>query len=469
MILSHITLEYDYYPVDHKNIFVSYGVCYNNLAGKTNLMMALFGKDKPVKASEAKPKKEKVDMASLKLAIERQITKPIEEVSIVNLVSLFVKYAYVARASDIHLDPTADKIRVRFRIDGILHDIFDKIYITKSLHQEIISRIKVMSGLRTDEHFLPQDGRFKTDPDGVGPIDVRVSIMPTYYGENAVLRLLAETQTFILEDLGFSPEELKKVEKAIRKPYGMILANGPTGSGKSTTLYTILKKLNIPDTSIITVEDPIEYSLEGITQVQVDSRVGLTFANGLRSILRQDPNVIMVGEIRDQETASIAVNAALTGHLLLSTLHTNDAATTFPRLMDMGVPPFLIASTINIVMGQRLIRVLCLECKKKRELSASEIESLKEIISDIKNRKPVFYYGEGCQACGGSGYRGRTGIREVIEVNDEVRELVMTRANAQKIKEAAIRSGMQTMLQSGIQKATQGVTSLEEVLRIIHE
>ena len=409
------------------------------------------------------------DTASLKLEIERQITKPIEEVSIVSLVSLFVKYAYVARASDVHLDPTPDKIRVRFRIDGILHDIFDKISITKSLHQEIISRIKVMSGLRTDEHFLPQDGRFKTDPDGIGAIDVRVSIMPTYYGENAVLRILAETATFTLEDLGFSPDELKKVEKAIKKPYGMILANGPTGSGKSTTLYTVLKKLNIPDTSIITVEDPIEYSLEGITQVQTDARVGLTFANGLRSILRQDPNVIMVGEIRDQETEAIAVNAALTGHLLLSTLHTNDAATTFPRLMDMGVPPFLIASTINIAMGQRLIRTICPDCKKKRELSSSEIESLKEIIPDVKVRKPVFYYGEGCDTCGKSGFKGRTGIREVIEINEEIRELVMARANAQKIKEAAIRGGMQTMLQNGIEKAMAGITSLEEVLRIIHE
>ncbi len=409
------------------------------------------------------------DVNSLKLEIERQITKPIEEVSIVSLVNLFVKYAYVARASDVHLDPTVDKIRVRFRIDGILHDIFDKIFITKSLHQEIISRIKVMSGLRTDEHFLPQDGRFKTDPDGVGPIDVRVSIMPTYYGENAVLRILAETQTFTLEDLGFLLDELKKVEKAIKKPYGMILANGPTGSGKSTTLYTILKRLNVPESSIITVEDPIEYSLEGITQVQTDARVGLTFANGLRSILRQDPNVIMVGEIRDQETASIAVNAALTGHLLLSTLHTNDAATTFPRLMDMGVPPFLIASTVNIAMGQRLIRTLCQDCKKKRELSASEVESLKEMIPHLQEKKPVFYMGGGCESCGGTGYKGRTGIREVIEVNDVIRDLIMARANNQQIKDAAIKNGMRTMLQNGLEKAMQGVTSLEEVLRIIHE
>lgn len=420
---------------------------------------------KPVSAR----KEQKVDPESLKLEIERQITKPIEQVSIVNLVNLFVKYAYVARASDVHLDPSPDKIRVRFRIDGMLHDIFEKIYITKSLHQEIISRIKVMSGLRTDEHFLPQDGRFKTDQDEVGAIDVRVSIMPTYHGENAVLRLLAETQTFTLEDLGFSADELKKVERAIKKPYGMILANGPTGSGKSTTLYTILKKLNIPETSIITVEDPIEYSLEGITQVQADARVGLTFANGLRSILRQDPNVIMVGEIRDQETASIAVNAALTGHLLLSTLHTNDSATTFPRLMDMGVPPFLIASTINVAMGQRLIRMICQDCKKERPVTASELDSLREMIPDLKGKKPVFYVGAGCEKCGGRGYRGRTGIREVIEVNTEIRDLIMNRGNSQQIKEAAMKNGMTTMLQNGLQKALDGQTSIEEVLRIIHE
>ncbi len=428
-------------------------------------------KSKPTQPDTKKGKSihELNDVGSLKLEIERQITKPLEEVSIVSLVNLFVKYAYVARASDVHLDPTTDKIRVRFRIDGILHDIFDKIFITKSLHQEIISRIKVMSGLRTDEHFLPQDGRFKTDPDGVGPIDVRVSIMPTYYGENAVLRILAETHTFTLEDLGFLSDELKKVERAIKKPYGMILANGPTGSGKSTTLYTILKRLNIPETSIITVEDPIEYSLEGITQVQTDARVGLTFANGLRSILRQDPNVIMVGEIRDQETASIAVNAALTGHLLLSTLHTNDSATTFPRLMDMGVPPFLIASTVNIAMGQRLIRTLCQSCKKKRELSSSELDSLKEMIPNLKERKLVFYIGTGCDTCGGTGYHGRTGIREVIEVNDEIRNLIMARANSQQIKEAAVKNGMRTTLQNGLEKAMEGVTSLEEVLRIIHE
>lgn len=408
------------------------------------------------------------DIKSLKLEIEKQLTKPVEEVSIVNLVELFIRYAYSAGASDVHLDPGTDKIRVRFRIDGILHDIFNKVFITKELHQEIISRIKVVSGLRTDEHFLPQDGRFKMEISESEHVDVRVSIAPTYHGENAVLRLLAETQTFTLADLGFSVADLAKVERSIKKPYGMILANGPTGSGKSTTLYTILKQLNIPDVSIVTVEDPIEYSLDGLSQIQADARVGLTFASGLRSILRQDPNVIMVGEIRDQETAGIAVNAALTGHLVLSTLHTNDAATTFPRLMDMGVPPFLIASTLNVAMGQRLIRKICDNCKKKREMTQAEIKSLEEMLPSVGDH-PVFYIGEGCDVCNGSGYKGRTGIREVIEVTKEIRDLVMNRANADQIKEAAVKGGMVTMFRNGIEKALQGITSLEEVLRIIHE
>lgn len=409
------------------------------------------------------------DVKALKVTIEKQLVKPIDEVSIVDLIDLFVAYAYGSRASDIHIEPTVDTVRVRFRIDGILHDIFEKIGVTKDLHNEIISRIKVLSGLRTDEHFLPQDGRFKAKADHFGNIDVRVSIMPTHYGENAILRILAETQSFEIEDLGFSKPDLEKVKRAIEKPYGMILANGPTGSGKTTTLYTILKKLNRPDVSMITIEDPVEYSLEGTTQIQVDAKVGLTFANGLRSILRQDPNIIMVGEIRDQETAGIAVNAALTGHLLLSTLHTNDSATTFPRLIDMGVPPFLVASTLNIAMGQRLVRRLCPDCKKEKVLSTAEIKSLSELMPGVESKPKKYYMAQGCEKCGLSGYQGRIGIREVLEVNDEIRKLVMNRASSQEIKEAAIKNGMVTMVQDGLDKATAGITSIEEVLRTVRE
>lgn len=430
--------------------------------------MSLFAK-KTSPAPRPEGKHVKADVHSLKLEIEKQLVKPIEEISIVNLVNLFIYYAFVARASDVHLEPMAAKLRVRFRIDGILHDIFDKIFVTKELQHEIVSRIKVMSGLRTDEHFTPQDGRFRMEPDGVGAIDVRVSIAPTNHGENAVLRLLAETQAFMLGDLAFLPEEHKKVERAIRKPYGMILANGPTGSGKTTTLYTILKTLNTSQVSIVTVEDPVEYSLEGVTQIQVDPKVGLTFATGLRSILRQDPNVIMVGEIRDQETANIAVNAALTGHLLLSTLHTNDSATTFPRMIDMGVPPFLLASTVNIAMGQRLVRTICVKCRIERKLSKTELESVKELVPSTELGTDTFYVGKGCTECNESGYLGRTAIREVLEVNENIRILIMKKASSQEIKEAAVRNGMKTMLESGIEKARQGITSLEEVMRIIHE
>ena len=409
------------------------------------------------------------DIKSLKTLIESQLSQLFEEISVINLVDLFVEYAYSTKASDIHIEPTKEKTRVRYRIDGLLYDVFEKSIVSAELHQEIISRIKVLSGLRTDEHLLPQDGRFKAKIEGFGDVDVRVSIMPTYYGENAILRVLAETQDFTLNDLGFSPKDLKRVEAAIQKPYGMILANGPTGSGKTTTLYTILKKLNQPETSVITIEDPIEYSLAGTTQIQTNTQVGLTFANGLRSILRQDPNIIMVGEIRDQETAGIAVNAALTGHLVLSTLHTNDAATTFPRLLDMGVPPFLVASTVNVAMGQRLVRIICRKCKTKRALSQEEIKSVSELVPDIKEGPRVFFEGKGCSECGQTGYQGRTGIREVLVIDEDIRQLIMSRANANQIKEAAVKNGMTTMLRDGLEKAQKGVTSLEEVLRIIHE
>jgi len=294
----------------------------------------------------------------IKAEIDAQVKSQPTEVSIIKLVELLVEHGYVSRASDIHIEPAEDNVVVRFRIDGILSDA---VTLPKEMHSEIISRIKVLSDLKTDIHQVPQDGRFRAKVEAVvdkvadkkkgiesppEEVDVRVSVAPTYYGENSVMRILAENvQSFNVEDLGFSPKQLKAVIGAIEKPYGMILCNGPTGSGKTTTLYTVIRKLNTRQVSIITIEDPIEYSIGGITQIPVNITAGLTFANGLRSILRQDPNIVMVGEIRDSDTANIAVNAALTGHLMLSTLHTNDAATTFPRLIDMGVPPFLVAST----------------------------------------------------------------------------------------------------------------------------
>ncbi len=410
------------------------------------------------------------DTAFIKRAIEKILIQPVAKISLVELVDLLVEYAFVGHSSDIHIQPDEERVRIRFRIDGILRDIFEHAGgIGRMIHHEIISRIKVHSGLRIDEHLAPQDGRFKVAIEGFGDVNVRVSIMPTYYGENAVLRVLAPTKEFNLEALGFEPKDLVKVEKAIKKPYGMILANGPTGSGKTTTLYTILMRLNNPDTSIITIEDPIEYSLNGATQIQTNSDVGLTFAAGLRYILRQDPNIVMVGEIRDEETAGIAVNAALTGHLVLSTLHTNDSATTFPRLLDMGVPPFLVASTINIAMGQRLLRMICNQCKAPRAFTNVEYKSLMEIMPEVGRFGNAFFMGTGCEACNSSGYQGRIGVREVLEISDEIRQLVMNRANAKQIKEAAVKNGMTTMMEDALQKASQGLTTIEEILRIIHE
>ncbi|KKU93987.1 MAG: Type IV-A pilus assembly ATPase PilB [Candidatus Jorgensenbacteria bacterium GW2011_GWA1_48_13] len=407
----------------------------------------------------------------LKSAIEKQLAAPPTDVSIIELVDLFVEYAYSSRASDIHIEPADEKVAVRLRIDGILHDTLN---FSKEFQDEVISRIKVLSGLKTDIHHIPQDGRFKAKIEGagekeMGEVDIRVSVAPTYYGENSVLRILAEAaQSFALEQLGFNKEQLVILEKAIRKPYGMILCNGPTGSGKTTTLYAFIKKLNTREISIITIEDPIEYSIEGITQMPVAVGAGLTFANGLRSILRQDPNVIMVGEIRDSETANIAVNAALTGHLMLSTLHTNDAATTFPRLIDMGVPPFLVASTLNVALAQRLVRIACPNCRKQRILSIAEIKSFGGIAEKMTSDK-VYTVGPGCAECGGTGYKSRIGIHEVLEVDDEIRSLIVGRADATQIKQLAVKRGMAPMIEDGLEKARAGVTTIEEVLRIIYE
>lgn len=399
--------------------------------------------------------------------IEEEIAKG-AELSIINLVDGLVEHSYNARASDIHIEPEEKRVRVRLRIDGVLREAF---VFPKEIHSEIITRIKVLSGLRTDEHQAAQDGRFRLDLKKAGMIDVRVSIVPTYYGEDAILRLLAEkSEKFSLDSLAFAPQDRKKIDRAIQKPFGMILATGPTGSGKTTTLYTFIKMLNTPEVSIITIEDPIEYAITGIEQIQVNPRTGLTFADGLRSILRQDPNIIMVGEIRDEETARIAVNAALTGHLLLSTLHTNDASTTLPRLLDMKIEPFLIASTVNIALGQRLVRKICPDCKVKKPVTLDEMKSLAEILPEksLVNYKE-FYQGIGCSKCNNSGYRGRIGIYEVLLMNDDVRAGVVRKASADEIKQIAIKNGMTTMIEDGLQKVMTGITTVEEILRVMHE
>ena len=389
-------------------------------------------------------------------------------ISIIGLVDSLIEYAYKAGASDIHVDPEEKKVRVRLRIDGILNDSF---ILPKEIQSEVITRVKVLSGLRTDEHQAAQDGRFRLKFKDDGFVDIRVSLAPTFYGEDCVMRLLSEkAEKFTLDSLGFAPKDIEKIERNMKKPYGMILATGPTGSGKTTTLYTILKTLNTKDVSIITIEDPIEYAIEGLEQIQVNARTGLTFANGLRSILRQDPNIVMVGEIRDEETAAIAVNAALTGHLLLSTIHTNDAPTTLPRLIDMKVEPFLIASTVNVAIGQRLVRRICAECKFEKKVTINDLEGLMgtfPVETLYKSKK--FYQGKGCENCSGTGYRGRVGIHEVMEIDDEMRAAIVRKADATEIKHIAEKNGMTSMIEDGFKKAIEGVTTIEEVLRVIHE
>ncbi|OGM96299.1 MAG: hypothetical protein A3B86_04115 [Candidatus Yanofskybacteria bacterium RIFCSPHIGHO2_02_FULL_38_22b] len=422
------------------------------------------------------PKTEKVKVEipieapkKTKEKIDKMLTLPEGEIPIIGLVDNMMEYAYLARSSDIHLEPMEDKLVARFRVDGILHDVFN---FPKGIQSGVITRIKVLGGIRTDEHQAAQDGRFRialTNPPS--QFDVRVSIIPTYFGENAILRLLAEqTKIKKIDDLAFTAADKDKIHRATQRPHGMILATGPTGSGKTTTLYTILKEVNTREVSVITIEDPIEYSLEGIDQIQVNSRTGLTFAAGLRSILRQDPNIIMVGEIRDQETASIAVNAALTGHKLLSTIHTNDAATTLPRLLDMGIEPFLVASTINIAIGQRLVRMICPHCKTKKKLTDAEFDHLKDILPpEVIDSHRDFYYGKGCSECGDSGYFDRMGLYEVLEINDFIREAIMRRADAGEVKKIAIKNGMVPLLEDGFQKALKGFTTIEEILRVVNE
>lgn len=388
--------------------------------------------------------------------------------SVIALVNAVIDTAHARRASDIHFSPTRDELVTRFRIDGVLIDAYT---IPQTTRSEVIARIKVLAGLRTDEHQMTQDGRFRhTGADGVC-VDIRVSIAPTYHGENAVLRILSDTATpYTLETLGFNARDREKIVDAIRKPNGMILATGPTGSGKTTTLYTLIRMLNTRDVSIITIEDPIEYAIDGVEQMQVNQRAGLTFANGLRTILRQDPNIIMVGEIRDAETAHISVHTALTGHILLSTLHTNDAATTLPRLLDMQTEAFLVASTIRLAIGQRLVRKICHHCKVPRPLT----EQAAAYLATLPLRHPVtahdtFYTGKGCEACGHRGYAGRICLNEVLVSSPAIQEAILHRAPSRTLKRIAREEGMTSMLDDGFTKARNGITTVEEVLRVVNE
>ncbi len=391
----------------------------------------------------------------------------IDEAPIAKMVDLLIIYAYQDKASDIHIEPEEKNLLVRFRIDGVLHDV---LVLPKNIHNRILTRIKVLSSLRTDEHMTAQDGKLKVrinDED----LDVRVSILPIVDGEKAVLRLFStRSQQYTLSSLGMNERDLLKVTKAFTKSYGMILSTGPTGSGKSTSIYSILKLLNTREKNITTIEDPVEYRIKGINQIQVNPKANLTFAAGLRSILRQDPNVVFVGEIRDMETASIAVNAALTGHLVLSTLHTNDAATALPRLIDMKIEPFLVASTVNLIIAQRLLRKICEMCRTSVNMSADEL--MKQIppkfVEDYfgKDKEIQIYKGTGCKICHGTGYAGRIGVFEIIEVSKALKELIVAKADSDVIAKKAQEEGMKTMLEDGLEKVTKGLTTIEEVLRV---
>jgi general secretion pathway protein E len=384
------------------------------------------------------------------------------EAPVIRMVNLIMQRAVESRASDIHVEPFEQRLKVRFRVDGVLRE--EQAPPVRST-AAVISRIKIMAKLNIAERRLPQDGRIKLQVQG-RELDLRVSTVPTMYGESVVIRLLhKESIKFDFNSLGFDGDALKRFLNVLEMPHGIILITGPTGSGKSTSLYTALHKINTPERKIITVEDPVEYQLEGVNQIQTKPQIGLTFASALRSIVRQDPDVIMIGEMRDLETARIAVQSALTGHLVLSTLHTNDAAGGVTRLMDMGLEDYLITSTVNGILGQRLVRRLCPHCHEP-------YEALPEMVAEMKlweytdGGDVTLYRPKGCEACGGAGYRGRLAITEFLVMSDDIRRLVMSHAQARQIEEQALREGMKTMYEDGLRKAVMGMTTIEEVLRV---
>jgi type IV pilus assembly protein PilB len=388
----------------------------------------------------------------------------VEDAPIVKFVNLLISQAVQDRASDIHVEPTENDLRIRFRIDGVLHEVMRS---PRAIQGGVISRLKVMADINIAERRIPQDGRISLKVTGK-PIDLRVATLPTVFGEKVVMRILDKSNAVLgLDELGFLPETLERFSISYRKPYGTILVTGPTGSGKSTTLYATLNILNEPHRNLITVEDPVEYRIGGINQVQVHPKAGLTFSSALRSILRSDPDVILVGEIRDRETAVIAVEAALTGHLVLSTLHTNDASSTPLRLTEMGVEPFLVTSALDAVVAQRLARKLCEKCKEEYEPTMAELEEAGWPADELAGGLPRLFRSTGCTACGRTGYRGRFGIHEVLLMSEEIERLVIERASSDDVGRLAVEQGMITLRLDGLRKVAQGLTSLEEIFRVV--
>lgn len=390
------------------------------------------------------------------------------DIPIIEIVDTLLLLAYKKNSSDVHIEPMGDRATIRYRIDGILYDITT---ILHKIHRQILTRIKILAGLKTDEHKRAQDGRMTIETEN-SSIDLRVSVIPITEGEQIVLRLLSEKMNVLqLQDLGLNEENIEKLHDAYSRPNGMILSTGPTGSGKTTTMYAILSTLNQRKVNIMTIEDPVEYDIDGINQIQVDRDNNLTFANGLRSILRQDPDIILVGEIRDNETANIAINGAMTGHLVLSTIHTNDSATTVPRLIDMEIEPFLISTSVQLIIAQRLVRKICPVCKTSKKVKLKSLGITHEKIKHLTNSKDEIrvYYGKGCDVCEGKGFRGRIGIFEVMYVDDDIKKAINEKKDAATIMNIAIKNGMKTLIQDGMQKVLQGVTTIEEVLRASRE
>ncbi|MDO8488117.1 MAG: ATPase, T2SS/T4P/T4SS family [bacterium] len=403
----------------------------------------------------------------------RRMGEFIKEAPIAKIVTTILEYAVKSRASDVHIEPLEERVRVRYRIDGILHE---KLVLPRRIHDSLVSRIKILSDLKIDEKRIPQDGRFnfRTETEEV---DLRISTLPTVHGEKVVMRLLKKTGAVpTMQELGLRGRALKNLDESILRPHGIILVTGPTGSGKTTTLYSILTKISTTKVNVVTVEDPVEYQITGVNQVQINPQAGLTFASGLRSFLRQDPNIIMVGEVRDQETADLAVQAALTGHLVFSTLHTNNAAGALPRLLDMQAEPYLLASTITAIIGQRVARKICPHCKTTYTPAPEIIDDIKKVLGKLWTFDPAtaktpvqLFKGKGCTECGNTGYLGRVGIFEVLPISEKIGRLVLEHAPTSEIEAAAVSEGMITMKQDGYLKVVEGVTTIEEILRVAQE
>jgi len=399
----------------------------------------------------------------------KKLGEVIREAPIAKIVSTLLEFAVRSRASDIHLEPQEDKTRVRYRIDGILHE---KLVLPKNVHDALVSRIKILSGMKIDEKRIPQDGRFNFRSDG-DEVDLRVSSLPTIHGEKIVMRLLKKTGGIpSLPDLGLRGKALANLEDAILRPHGIIIVCGPTGSGKTTTLYAVLSKINTTRVNIVTLEDPVEYQIPGVNQVQINPQAGLTFASGLRAFLRQDPNIILVGEIRDTETADLAIQASLTGHLVFSTLHTNSAAGALPRLLDMHAEPFLLASSMTAIVAQRICRRVCPTCKEEYTPPPKVVEDIKMVLGNLLGEKKEgfkLFRGKGCPECSNTGYLGRIGIFEVLPVSEKIGRLILEHAPASDIEKQAVAEGMITMKQDGYLKVVEGITTIEEVLRVAQE